>query len=86
MEEDGLSVDDLFNQCVFRQDERDMLLKAIRIVKPEYQPSLNMHTSQFSSLLVQDFYTEVLQRDLFYQRTYLLTSWRMGKLDALLFC
>uniref|UniRef100_A0A669BXA8 DNA-directed RNA polymerase n=1 Tax=Oreochromis niloticus TaxID=8128 RepID=A0A669BXA8_ORENI len=58
MEEDGLSVDDLFNQCVFRQDERDMLLKAIRIVKPEYQPSLNMHTSQFSSLLVQDFYTE----------------------------
>ncbi|XP_039463115.1 DNA-directed RNA polymerase, mitochondrial isoform X2 [Oreochromis aureus] len=58
MEEDGLSVDDLFNQCVFRQDERDMLLKAIRIVKPEYQPSLNMHTSQCSSLLVQDFYTE----------------------------
>ncbi|XP_006800467.2 DNA-directed RNA polymerase, mitochondrial [Neolamprologus brichardi] len=58
MEEDGLSVDDLFNQCVFRQDERDMLLKAIRIVKPEYQPRLNMHTSQCSSLLVQDFYSE----------------------------
>uniref|UniRef100_A0AAX7TAQ7 DNA-directed RNA polymerase n=1 Tax=Astatotilapia calliptera TaxID=8154 RepID=A0AAX7TAQ7_ASTCA len=84
MEEDGLSVDDLFNQCVFRQDERDMLLKAIRIVKPEYQPRLNMHTSKCSSLLVQDFYSEVLQSQVFcYQRTYLLTSWHMGKLDAL---
>lgn len=58
MEEDGLSVDDLFSQCVFRQDERDMLLKAIRIIKPDYQPSLNMHASQCSSSLVQDFYTQ----------------------------
>uniref|UniRef100_A0A8C7QF82 DNA-directed RNA polymerase n=1 Tax=Oncorhynchus mykiss TaxID=8022 RepID=A0A8C7QF82_ONCMY len=29
MEEDGLPVDELFSHCVFRQDERDMVLRAI---------------------------------------------------------
>ena len=59
MEEDGLSVDDLFSQCVFHQDERDMLLKALHVVKPDYQPTLNLLTSQCSPPLVQDFYTKV---------------------------
>ncbi|XP_044056573.1 DNA-directed RNA polymerase, mitochondrial [Siniperca chuatsi] len=58
MEEDGLSVDDVFSQCVFRQDERDMVLKAVHIVQPDYQPSLNATTSQCSSSLVQDFYIQ----------------------------
>ncbi|XP_032381991.1 DNA-directed RNA polymerase, mitochondrial isoform X1 [Etheostoma spectabile] len=58
MEEDGLSVDDLFSQCVFRQDERDMVLKAVHIVQPDYQPSLNANTNQCSSSLVKDFYTQ----------------------------
>ncbi|XP_059197973.1 DNA-directed RNA polymerase, mitochondrial [Centropristis striata] len=58
MEEDGLSVDDLFTQCVFRQDERDMVLKAIRIVQPDYQPSLHFNTSQSLSTLVEDYYTK----------------------------
>uniref|UniRef100_A0A1A8G0N2 DNA-directed RNA polymerase n=2 Tax=Nothobranchius korthausae TaxID=1143690 RepID=A0A1A8G0N2_9TELE len=58
MEVDGISVDELFSQCVFRQDERDMLLKAINTVKPDYKPSLNLHTDLCSSPLVQDFYTQ----------------------------
>ncbi|KAM9384759.1 DNA-directed RNA polymerase, mitochondrial isoform 2-T2 [Pholidichthys leucotaenia] len=58
MKEDGLSLDDLFNQCVFRQDEWDMVLNAIRVVQPDYEPTLNLHTSQCSSPLVQDFYTK----------------------------
>uniref|UniRef100_A0A8C9YZI6 DNA-directed RNA polymerase n=1 Tax=Sander lucioperca TaxID=283035 RepID=A0A8C9YZI6_SANLU len=58
MEEDGLSVDDLFSQCVFRQDERDMVLKAVHIVQPDYQPILNTNTNQCSSSLVKDFYTQ----------------------------
>uniref|UniRef100_A0A1A7WLC6 DNA-directed RNA polymerase n=2 Tax=Iconisemion striatum TaxID=60296 RepID=A0A1A7WLC6_9TELE len=58
MEVDGLSVDELFSQCVFRQDERDMLLKAITTVKPGYKPSLDLHTHLCSSPLVQDFYTQ----------------------------
>ncbi|KAM9358308.1 DNA-directed RNA polymerase, mitochondrial [Symphorus nematophorus] len=58
MEEDGLSLDSVFSQCVFRQDERDMVLKAARIVQPDYQPDLNATTNQCSSTLVQDFYTQ----------------------------
>ncbi|KAM4549447.1 DNA-directed RNA polymerase, mitochondrial isoform 2-T2 [Odontesthes bonariensis] len=57
MEEDSLSVDDLFSKCVFRQDERDMVLKAIRTVNPDFQPNLELHRSPCSSSLVQDFYT-----------------------------
>ncbi|KAM7410187.1 hypothetical protein PAMA_001571 [Pampus argenteus] len=56
MKEDGLSVDNLFSQCVFQQNERDMVLKAIRTVQPDYQPNLNLTTSQSSSSLVQDYY------------------------------
>ncbi|KAK2907712.1 DNA-directed RNA polymerase, mitochondrial [Channa argus] len=58
MEEDGLCVDSLFSQCVFHQDERDMVLKAIRIVQPDYQPSITVATNQCYSPLVQDFYTQ----------------------------
>ncbi|XP_070687928.1 DNA-directed RNA polymerase, mitochondrial [Pempheris klunzingeri] len=58
MEANGLSVDNVFSQCVFRQDERDMVLKAVHIVQPDYQPSLSVTTSQCSSSLVQDFYTQ----------------------------
>ncbi|CAB1324425.1 unnamed protein product, partial [Coregonus sp. 'balchen'] len=39
MEEDGLPVDELFSHCVFRQDERDMVLRAIHTVQPDFQPS-----------------------------------------------
>uniref|UniRef100_A0A672HQW3 DNA-directed RNA polymerase n=2 Tax=Salarias fasciatus TaxID=181472 RepID=A0A672HQW3_SALFA len=58
MKEDSLSVDDLFSQCVFRQDERDMLLRAIRVVEPDYQPRLTLDMNQGSSALVQDFYAQ----------------------------
>lgn len=59
MKKDGLCVDDLFRECVFQQDERDMLLKAVQTVKPDYEPSLTLNASQCSSPLVQDFYTNV---------------------------
>uniref|UniRef100_A0A3Q3K9W5 DNA-directed RNA polymerase n=1 Tax=Monopterus albus TaxID=43700 RepID=A0A3Q3K9W5_MONAL len=58
MEEDGLSVDYLFSRCVFQQDERDMVLKAIRIAQPDYQPSLTLTMSQSAPLLIQNFYTQ----------------------------
>lgn len=59
MEKDGLSVDDIFGQCVFRQDERDMVLRAVHIVHPEYQPSLSTSTDQCFPSLVQDYYFQV---------------------------
>lgn len=60
MEEDCLSVDHLFSQCVFRQDERDMVLKAIRVVQPKYQPPLatTTHGGQQYPSLVEDYYTQ----------------------------
>lgn len=61
MKQDGLSVDHLFSQCVFRQDERDMVLKAIRAIQPDYQPCLNLTSGERYSSLVQDFYTQVPQ-------------------------
>uniref|UniRef100_A0AAQ4NS14 DNA-directed RNA polymerase n=1 Tax=Gasterosteus aculeatus aculeatus TaxID=481459 RepID=A0AAQ4NS14_GASAC len=57
MEEDGLSADDLFSQCVFRQDERDMVLKAVHLVQPDYKPRLHARAAQCPSL-VQEFYTQ----------------------------
>lgn len=61
MEKDGLSVDDVFSQCVFLQDERDMVLRAMRIVQPDYHPSLNANTNQCSPALVQGYYIQVSQ-------------------------
>ncbi|XP_070817738.1 DNA-directed RNA polymerase, mitochondrial [Chaetodon trifascialis] len=58
MEEDGLCVDDLFSQCMFQQDERDMVLNAMRAVQPDYQPKFSATASQCTSPLVQDFYTQ----------------------------
>ncbi|XP_072294231.1 DNA-directed RNA polymerase, mitochondrial [Eucyclogobius newberryi] len=57
MEEDGVSVDHLFSQCLFRQDERDMVLNAIHVVQPEYQPCLNPDGDRHYPSLVEDFYT-----------------------------
>uniref|UniRef100_A0A3Q3VJ74 DNA-directed RNA polymerase n=1 Tax=Mola mola TaxID=94237 RepID=A0A3Q3VJ74_MOLML len=58
MENDGLSVDDVFNQRAFRQDERDMVLKAVRIIQPDYEPSFDTAAGPCFSSLVQDFYAK----------------------------
>ncbi|XP_029607262.1 DNA-directed RNA polymerase, mitochondrial-like [Salmo trutta] len=58
IKEDGLCVEELFRLCVFRQDERDMLLRAIHTVEPDFQPSINAVLHTCSSPLVKDFYTE----------------------------
>uniref|UniRef100_A0A8C8A189 DNA-directed RNA polymerase n=1 Tax=Oryzias sinensis TaxID=183150 RepID=A0A8C8A189_9TELE len=58
MEEDGLTLDDLFSDCVFRRDEKDMLLKAIRAVEPGYEPRPHPLTDECPSPLVHHFYTQ----------------------------
>ncbi|XP_056460639.1 DNA-directed RNA polymerase, mitochondrial isoform X1 [Gadus chalcogrammus] len=61
LEEEGLSLDNLFGQFVFRQDERDMVLKAVCSVKPEYRPVSDYLTpDDRHPSLVQDLY---LQRE-----------------------
>ncbi|KAG7488005.1 hypothetical protein MATL_G00029600 [Megalops atlanticus] len=58
LEENGLSLDDLFRQCLFRQDEREMVLKAIHTVEPDFQPSVDSEPKICPSPLVEGFYTE----------------------------
>lgn len=59
MDSDGFSVDDLFQQTVFWQDERDMMLRAVQVVRPDYQPSSLVSQQICPSPLVQKFYKEV---------------------------
>ncbi|MBN3303172.1 RPOM protein, partial [Amia calva] len=56
LEEEGLSVQDVFRDCVFREDEREMVLRAMQVVQPDFQPSLDTEARICSSPLVQDFY------------------------------
>ncbi|XP_063057462.1 DNA-directed RNA polymerase, mitochondrial [Engraulis encrasicolus] len=58
MEENGLSVDDLFKHTVFRRDEREMVLSAVQVMRPGYQPSTTLDQQICPSPLVQDFYEE----------------------------
>ncbi|XP_061743914.1 DNA-directed RNA polymerase, mitochondrial isoform X2 [Nerophis ophidion] len=57
MKEDGFSLDDIFSQCVFQLDERDMVLKAVHTIHPDYQPTTPVLPAiQSYSSLVEDFY------------------------------
>ncbi|MBN3323041.1 RPOM protein, partial [Atractosteus spatula] len=58
LEEDGFSLEALFRKCVFREDEHEMVLKAVQVVQPDFQPHVPTDTKICSSPLVQDFYTK----------------------------
>ncbi|OCU00680.1 hypothetical protein XELAEV_18006459mg [Xenopus laevis] len=57
LEEDGLSIDQLFQEFLYKEDERDMILKAVRKVQPIYQLPLQ-RKSVCTSPLVKDFYSK----------------------------
>ncbi len=59
MEVDGLSVDDVFRQCVFKNYVREMVLRAVCLVQPEYQPSVSKDQPVCSLPLVKQFYAEI---------------------------
>ena len=60
LEEQGLSLNHLFRQFVFREDERDMVLKAVCSVRPEYRPvSDHLTEADHHPSLVQDLYLQV---------------------------
>ncbi|XP_062311594.1 DNA-directed RNA polymerase, mitochondrial isoform X2 [Osmerus eperlanus] len=58
LEGDGLSLDGMFRKVMFKQDEKDMVLKAVHAVQPNYQPSSSFTQPLCSSPLVKDFYTQ----------------------------
>ncbi|XP_010146564.1 PREDICTED: DNA-directed RNA polymerase, mitochondrial-like, partial [Eurypyga helias] len=57
LKKDGFHVNELFQKCLFEEDEKEKVLSAIRIVSPKYQlPRLPSPETCKSSLL-QDFYS-----------------------------
>ncbi|NXU24959.1 RPOM protein, partial [Thalassarche chlororhynchos] len=58
LKNNGFHVDDLFQKCLFEEDEKEKVLRAIRIVQPNYQlpPPPNPQTCKSS--LLQDFYSK----------------------------
>ncbi|NXY13081.1 RPOM protein, partial [Atrichornis clamosus] len=53
---DGFHIDELFQKCLFEEDEKEMVLRAVRTVQPNYQlpPPPSPHICKSS--LLQDFY------------------------------
>ncbi|XP_038240169.1 DNA-directed RNA polymerase, mitochondrial isoform X2 [Dermochelys coriacea] len=58
LEEDGFHLDELFKGMVYEEDEREMVLKAVRIIKPNFQPLSLPHSEICTSPLLWDFYSK----------------------------
>ncbi|NXX97592.1 RPOM protein, partial [Centropus bengalensis] len=58
LENAGFHVDELFQKCLFEEDEKENVLKAIRIVQPNYQMPPPADSQICKSSLLQDFYSK----------------------------
>ncbi|KAH1174492.1 DNA-directed RNA polymerase, mitochondrial [Mauremys mutica] len=58
LEEDGFNLDDLFKDAVYEEDEREMVLKAVRIINPNFQPLSRPHSEICTSPLLRDLYSK----------------------------
>ncbi|XP_069072918.1 DNA-directed RNA polymerase, mitochondrial [Pleurodeles waltl] len=54
--EDGLHLEQLFQDYPFQLDEKEMVLRAIHTVQPQFQPPIFMHKEKCTSPLLKDFY------------------------------
>ncbi|XP_041061026.1 DNA-directed RNA polymerase, mitochondrial isoform X1 [Carcharodon carcharias] len=59
LKEDGFTTQDLFKTCVFRKDEREMVMKAICAVSPDFQLQPEPEVEFCQSPLVNHFYSKV---------------------------
>lgn len=59
MNSNGFHVDELFQKCLFEEDEKEMVLSAIRTVQPNYQLPPPPSPEICKSSLLQDFYSRV---------------------------
>ncbi|NXT30267.1 RPOM protein, partial [Syrrhaptes paradoxus] len=57
MRNDGFHVDELFQKCLLEEDEKEKVLRAIRIVQPNYQVPPPPQPQTYKSSLLQDFYS-----------------------------
>ncbi|KFP31270.1 hypothetical protein N325_03971, partial [Colius striatus] len=58
MKINGFEMDDLFQKCLFEEDEKENVLKAIRIVHPDYQLPPPPSPQICKSSLLPDFYSK----------------------------
>lgn len=52
-------MDELFQKCLFEEDEKEMVLWAVRTVQPDYQLPPPPSPQTCKSSLLQDFYSRV---------------------------
>ncbi|NXD70737.1 RPOM protein, partial [Eolophus roseicapillus] len=57
LKHNGFHLDELFQKCLFEEDEKDKVLKAIRMLHPNYQLPPAASPQTCSSSLLQDFYS-----------------------------
>ncbi|KAM9174522.1 DNA-directed RNA polymerase, mitochondrial isoform 3-T3 [Mergus octosetaceus] len=58
LKQDGFHVDELFQKCLFEGDEKETVLRAIRIVQPDYQLPPAPKPQTCKSALLNDFYSK----------------------------
>ncbi|KFO89945.1 hypothetical protein N320_06339, partial [Buceros rhinoceros silvestris] len=58
LKDNGFCVDELFQQCLFEEDEKEKVLSAIRTVQPNYQLPPPPKPQICQSSLLRDFYSE----------------------------
>uniref|UniRef100_A0A8C0HM39 DNA-directed RNA polymerase n=1 Tax=Buteo japonicus TaxID=224669 RepID=A0A8C0HM39_9AVES len=68
LKNDGFHVDELFQKCLFEEDEKEKVLRAIRIVQPNYQLPPPPSPQTCKSYLLQDFYSKVSSRMVSYPK------------------
>ncbi|NXH17218.1 RPOM protein, partial [Bucco capensis] len=57
LKKDGFHVDELFQKCLFEEEEKEQVLKAIRILQPDYQLPPAPSPQTCKSSLLQDYYS-----------------------------
>ncbi|XP_068276665.1 DNA-directed RNA polymerase, mitochondrial [Nyctibius grandis] len=57
LKNDGFHVDELFQKCLFEEDEKEKVLRAIRVVQPKYQLPPPPRPQICKSSLLRDFYS-----------------------------
>ncbi|XP_039622586.1 DNA-directed RNA polymerase, mitochondrial [Polypterus senegalus] len=58
LQEDDFTLHQLFESCMFQGDEQEMVLKAVHMVVPDFQPPAHREFKISSCPLVQDLYTK----------------------------
>ncbi|NWJ07305.1 RPOM protein, partial [Crypturellus undulatus] len=58
LKNDGFRVDELFQKCLFEEDEKEMVLRAIRMILPDYELPPPPNTETCKSSLLQNFYSK----------------------------